>query len=946
MKLFRKILWLSAMLTTFMGFSAAAIACDNTPGDNSSGGSSVSSTDFSSENSSESSSDSSSVDDNTLDYVYRISVQNVTGFGFEGVTVTLKNGDTVVASKNTNSSGNANFLSSEISTVGEYDIVVENLPEGYVLDDEGQKTVELAGTRFLVTISPTGLLSTPVPEGTIYQVGDIVHDFSVTLVDNTQYTLSNILKNKKMILLNFWATWCGPCLSEFPYMHNAVTAYEDTVSVLAISVSDTKEQVLKTQKENQYDKFNMAAVNRDIVARFGIDPDNPEVPLTVIIDRYGVMSAVHEGFMPSVSAFTSEFETYTSDEYLPTVVPHKKDDNGGNVGGGIEQILPTEEFEKIEDLTAVLADETASGFTFRYQGDPEVTTPDEEGYDKYNWPWLISGDNQFIYASNINVHNSYAILYATATVKGGDALVFDYKIDTEKHNDNFYVMLDGEIIKKYSGRENEKWNTSYSYVFKDYQAGEHEIAFVFLKDTTKTVGDDIVQIKNLRILSVADLDTPDVDANIFRHAATIYNTEANATTQFKNYANVYLSNVDGYYHVRMGETEDVKKDPILFANLINASPWNKQSVWNLAFSDFLVSDDTNYHDAMEDYAWEATQLTEVYGYTPVTYDLQYMLDEAARYVTYGANFNGEYHENEWLEMCVYWEHYGQTDLPEDPMLGFTFAAAIPLTDEKTNEITVPFAIKPRGFKHKFTPTVSGVYKVYSTGDEDTMVFLFDSDRETMLGEWNDKLFVEDMSDGNFEFYYYFKANKTYYLLLGLAQDQETVAYFNVDIEYVGTEYRYLTNAARGPYSTNLNTSEVYLPDAIDYAYSEETGYYHHVKEDGSLGSIIYLDTARPTAAGFSPYSLYKICQSALQSVANGGKESDNAFYIDGHDYSKELWVVCNDALKQEGELKGYMPVDKELFDLLQTVLMSPKFDGIPDTWLLMCYYYKTIDENS
>ncbi len=51
-----------------------------------------------------------------------------------------------------------------------------------------------------------------------YWLGDKMDDFTVTMSDGKEMTLSKILETKELVILNFWATWCGPCRMEFPYM--------------------------------------------------------------------------------------------------------------------------------------------------------------------------------------------------------------------------------------------------------------------------------------------------------------------------------------------------------------------------------------------------------------------------------------------------------------------------------------------------------------------------------------------------------------------------------------------------------------------------------------------------------------------------------------------------------------------------------------------------------
>jgi hypothetical protein len=171
---------------------------------------------------------------------------------------------------------------------------------------------------------------------------------------------------------------------------------------------------------------------------------------------------------------------------------------------------------------------------------------------------------------------------------------------------------------------------------------------------------------------------------------------------------------------------------------------------------------------------------------------------------------------------------------------------------------------------------------------------------------------------------------------------DQTATYNVNIDYLGATYTYLDNAAVGPYSANLNTFELFIPDAIEYAYSDPAeggdGYYHHLKEDGTLGGIIYLDVNRPTAF-FTSISLYDICRDAIKNYPNPEKR---ALYIDGVDYTETFMEICYAATQQTGALKGFAAVDQELFELLCILTRSAKYDGIENSWLLLCYYEKTL----
>lgn len=894
--------------------------------------------------------------DNPDNYVYRISVQNETGYGFANVSVNLYDGTEKVASKTTNSAGNANFMQADVS-VGVYTITLENLPNGYELLDPNLvfQTSEETNTKTVIMIHPTGVIQEEAPAGTSYKLGDVMYDFTVATVNGDNYTLSEVLKTKQLVLLNFWYVNCGPCQMEFPAMHNAASAYIDTVSVLAISTMDDKQSILAFNQQNGYNAFNMVAYgdSAGLTNRFYFQG----TPCTILIDRYGVVSYYHVGSMTAMADFTTRFDKFVGDDYRPTIL-NEGGDNMEEEGG---EVLPdgwsepTESAKKATPALSAVANTLKGddGFTFRWQVEGADETSEE--YDKYSWPWHLTSDKKAIVPSNRNVHNSYSTLYADFEAEENTVLCFDYKLSTEASADILYVLINGVPVQQLSGNMAPNWETCYAYVFLDDLDdldGKQELCFMFNKDGDTTVGEDLLEIKNLRFVSLDSIkDDPNVDANVFRHAATILNTDENATTQFKHYITPVYNEKDGYYHVNSVD------GPILFANLMLSSPWSANSVWLIAYNDLVVEDGMNFHSAIEKFAWEAANNLKMYGYTPVTQDLQILLDITVHAVSEYQKWNGPYHENEWLETCVYYDHYGATPPMEDPMKGITFASAIEMKVGQ-NQIDVPFAMTPRGFKYKFIPEESGVYRVYSTAEIGTpidpeMFFITDN---SSINKPNDQLayiYYQDKPnassqvidgvtyyDGNVEFTRYLKAGETYYMLFTTYCD--VAGSYNVTIEFKGSSYTYLEQAATGPYSSNLNTGEEFVIGAIKYAYSNPAqggdGYYHELKADGTLGGIIYLDCNRPTA--WTGVSLFDICRDAQKYA-----EDKRAFYINGVDYTDAVQALCfnsTNGISKTDPLYGMCAVNQEVFNLLRTITMSAKYNGIADTWLLLCYYELTL----
>ena len=97
----------------------------------------------------------------------------------------------------------------------------------------------------------------------------------------------------KVILLNFWATWCGPCRAEIPSLVELQEQYADDLVVLGFSVDDTAEKLLPYAAEFKMNYPVLVGNGREDVQEafgplFGI-------PVSVIIGRDGVIAKKHSG---------------------------------------------------------------------------------------------------------------------------------------------------------------------------------------------------------------------------------------------------------------------------------------------------------------------------------------------------------------------------------------------------------------------------------------------------------------------------------------------------------------------------------------------------------------------------------------------------------------------------------------------------------------------------
>ncbi len=118
--------------------------------------------------------------------------------------------------------------------------------------------------------------------------GDTAPDFTVKLNDGTIFNLS---RNKdKVVLVNFWATWCGPCCDELPAFEKLKNDRMSGVEIIAVNCREDKATVDSFIKERGF-TFNFAYDEKGTVG--DMYPTNG-IPYTLII-RNGIIEKTFLG---------------------------------------------------------------------------------------------------------------------------------------------------------------------------------------------------------------------------------------------------------------------------------------------------------------------------------------------------------------------------------------------------------------------------------------------------------------------------------------------------------------------------------------------------------------------------------------------------------------------------------------------------------------------------
>jgi thiol-disulfide isomerase/thioredoxin len=101
----------------------------------------------------------------------------------------------------------------------------------------------------------------------------------------------------KVVLLNFWATWCPPCREEIPELIDLETRYKDRLQVIGISMDDPDEVgEVKRFSEKEGVNYPIVMASREILAEYG---GVPALPTSFVVNTDGKIVQKHVGLYPT-----------------------------------------------------------------------------------------------------------------------------------------------------------------------------------------------------------------------------------------------------------------------------------------------------------------------------------------------------------------------------------------------------------------------------------------------------------------------------------------------------------------------------------------------------------------------------------------------------------------------------------------------------------------------
>ena len=124
--------------------------------------------------------------------------------------------------------------------------------------------------------------------------------------DVPQYTNSDVDKLKgKVVLLNFWATWCGPCRAEIPDFIRLYDQYKGQgLVIVGASVDQKGPSVVREFREQNGMNYPVAMAANELIERYG---PIRGIPKTILLDREGRIVQTYDG-MRSGDVFESDIK--------------------------------------------------------------------------------------------------------------------------------------------------------------------------------------------------------------------------------------------------------------------------------------------------------------------------------------------------------------------------------------------------------------------------------------------------------------------------------------------------------------------------------------------------------------------------------------------------------------------------------------------------------------
>ncbi|MGE0127446.1 MAG: TlpA disulfide reductase family protein [Blastocatellales bacterium] len=142
-----------------------------------------------------------------------------------------------------------------------------------------------------------------------------INDYDIKLLDGGNVRMPNLVGNGKVVLVNIWATWCGPCRREIPDLVAIQKKFKDNdIEVVGLTVEEPDQENLVRAFAKQYSiNYKIGFSPGDVFSLFNqANGGNPRAPIpqSFIFDKNGKLIDSVVGMRPNFRAWAEGAVSY------------------------------------------------------------------------------------------------------------------------------------------------------------------------------------------------------------------------------------------------------------------------------------------------------------------------------------------------------------------------------------------------------------------------------------------------------------------------------------------------------------------------------------------------------------------------------------------------------------------------------------------------------------
>ncbi len=123
--------------------------------------------------------------------------------------------------------------------------------------------------------------------------GQVAPDFALKSASGENLRLSEYRGD--VVLINFWATWCGPCRQEMPLLDDLYGRYQRVGFILlGVNIDDDSRRAMQMVQELGVNFPVLFDENKEVSKLYKVEA----MPVTILVDREGTVRHVHHGYKP------------------------------------------------------------------------------------------------------------------------------------------------------------------------------------------------------------------------------------------------------------------------------------------------------------------------------------------------------------------------------------------------------------------------------------------------------------------------------------------------------------------------------------------------------------------------------------------------------------------------------------------------------------------------